>query len=367
MFLALRELKFSKLRYFLIGFIMILIAWLVFIISGLANGLSSDNASALQNMKADHFVIQPDAENKLNRSQITDEQWKEIQKQTSIHASAPLGLKILSVTKMGTKDKMDITIFATDASGILAPIVVEGNQFNNTTKQEIVVDQSLKQEGIQLGDWIQDPETEQKWKVVGFTEGQTFSHSPVIFMNLKDWESLIHTNPQQKKIYYSAIALQIENNQVANLKNEVKDMDVITKDEALQNIPGYKEEQGSLNMMIAFLFVIASFVQAVFFYVITLQKTNQFGVLKAIGAKTSYLARSLIGQVILLTIVAILLSIGFTYGTQQILPASVPFKIETETFILFSGLLLVVSVLGSLLSLYRIAKVDAVEAIGRAE
>ena len=56
MFLAIRELKHSKLRYLLIGLIMVLVALLVFIISGLANGLSSDNASSIQNMKADYFV-----------------------------------------------------------------------------------------------------------------------------------------------------------------------------------------------------------------------------------------------------------------------------------------------------------------------
>ncbi|HHQ0972437.1 TPA: ABC transporter permease, partial [Listeria innocua] len=42
MFLALRELKHSKLRYILIGLIMVLIAWLVLFVTGLANGLAND-------------------------------------------------------------------------------------------------------------------------------------------------------------------------------------------------------------------------------------------------------------------------------------------------------------------------------------
>lgn len=366
MFLAFRELRFSKLRYFLIGFIMILIGWLVFIISGLANGLSADNASAIQNMNADHIVIQPEAENKLNRSQITEEQVKQVQQQPFIKASAPLGQKMLSVTKVDSTEKMDITIFATDATGILAPKIVEGTNISNNVNEQAVVDISLKEEGIKLGDWIKDPDTGQKWKVVGFTEGQTFSHSPVVFLNLNDWKSLISNNTKGKQVYYSAVALQMDENKVTDLTKEVKDIQVITKDDALQNIPGFKEEQGSLNMMIVFLIVIASFVQAVFFYVITLQKTNQFGVLKAIGTKTSYLARNLIGQVILLTTVALAFSIAFTYGTQMILPESMPFELNTTMFVQVSVVLLVVSILGSLLSLYRIAKVDAIEAIGRA-
>lgn len=58
-------------------------------------------------------------------------------------------------------------------------------------------------------------------------------------------------------------------------------MEVITKSDAVSAIPGYKEEQGSLLMMIAFLYVISAFVLAVFFYVITIQKTSQFGILKS--------------------------------------------------------------------------------------
>lgn len=55
MFLAIRELMHAKFRYILIGVIMVLIAMLIFIISGLAKGLSADNASAVQNLQADQI------------------------------------------------------------------------------------------------------------------------------------------------------------------------------------------------------------------------------------------------------------------------------------------------------------------------
>ena len=41
---------------------------------------------------------------------------------------------------------------------------------------------------------------------------------------------------------------------------------------AVQVLPGYKEEQGSLTMIQVFLVVVAAFVMAVFFYVITIAK-----------------------------------------------------------------------------------------------
>ena len=55
MFLAWREIKHTKLRYSLIALIMIMIIWLVLFVTGLANGLASDNASAIKESAASYF------------------------------------------------------------------------------------------------------------------------------------------------------------------------------------------------------------------------------------------------------------------------------------------------------------------------
>lgn len=100
------------------------------------------------------------------------------------------------------------------------------------------------------------------------------------------------------------------------LASHVDGVDTAMLKEAISGIPGFKEEQGALTM-ISFFVVIAAFVQAVFFYVITLQKMNQYGIIKAIGASTSYLARNLIRQVLLLAVVAVAVSIGLTFGLAR--------------------------------------------------
>ncbi|SDZ23043.1 ABC transporter permease [Thermoactinomyces sp. DSM 45892] len=367
MFLALREIKYSKLRFLLISIIMILITWLVFLISGLANGLSSENASSFQHIEATHFIVQPNADKKLNRSRITEDKWVEIQKLSKPGEVTPFGQKMLSIVKQGTDSKVDIAVFATDANGFLAPEVIEGKKLRNDAKNEVVIDQSLRKKGIQIGDWIEDPDTNQKWQVVGFTTGQMYSHSPVVFMNLHDWRSIAMKQTAETTTYYNAISVKMDSSNMNALRSKVKDIDVITKEDALQNIPGYKEEQSTLNMMMVFLFVIASFVQAVFFYVITLQKTSMYGVLKAIGASTAQLTRSLVAQMLVIITLVILCSIGLSYGAQALISSSVPFQLEVRTIALFSGLFFVVSIIGSLLSLYQILKIDAVEAIGRVE
>ncbi|GIP57341.1 ABC transporter permease [Paenibacillus sp. FSL W8-0186] len=369
MFLALRELKHAKMRYLLIALIMVLIAWLVLFVSGLAQGLSSDNASSIQNMNADYLIVQKDSDHRLTRSTVPEAQLAEIRDFAGGSSAAPLGVQMTAVTKGGETKKLDATLFAIETEGMLAPAIAEGRMVDEIAPDEAVVDISFKEAGIALGEVLEEQMSGQQLKVVGFTKGQSFSHSPVIHVNFKVWGTIkpaVSRGGTGDGLQYNAVALQAGAAKADQISESVPGIEVITMDQALQGIPGYKEEQGSLLMMVAFLFVIAAFVLAVFFYVITIQKMNQFGVLKAIGASSSYLARNIISQVITLSVASLAVSIGLTYGVAAILPAGMPFDLSPRLVVLCSVLFLAVAVVGSLLSLYRVVKVDAIEAIGRA-
>ncbi|MBH0357151.1 ABC transporter permease [Bacillus thuringiensis] len=72
-------------------------------------------------------------------------------------------------------------------------------------------------------------------------------------------------------------------------------------------------------MIIAFSLVITSLLIVVFFYVVTLQKTQQLGVLKAIGTKNPYLTYNLVVQAVFLSVVALLVGVGLTLVFVQFL------------------------------------------------
>ncbi|MGR3778847.1 ABC transporter permease [Bacillus paramycoides] len=351
MFLALKELKQSKLRYGLIGTIMILLSFLVLIISGLANGLSNANASSILEMKAEKFVVSEDAEGKLLRSQIKKEDVDNVLAQVSEKEAVPMHIAMSTFEKEGSSKKVDIAIFANKQDSFITPKVIEGKAID-LEDNEIIIDESAKNKGLALNDKIVDPISKKAFKVVGFTENEMFSHAPVAYMNEKVWESI--ALPHQKE--YNVIAL--------NTDKEIKNANVVDKKEVLQSIPGYKEEQGTLTMIIAFLLVITALLIGVFFYVITLQKTQQLGVLKAIGTKNSYLASSLVVQAVFLTVVALIVGIGLTLAVQTVFPESMPFLLTTTMMVQYSIIFIVISVLGTLISLYQVLKVDALEAIG---
>ncbi|MGO4275292.1 ABC transporter permease, partial [Paenibacillus sp. TAF58] len=249
--------------------------------------------------------------------------------------------------------------------------VTEGSPLSDQIKGHVLVDQKLSNSGVKIGTIIVDQASGTKWTVDGFVKNESFSHTPAVFLNKQDWlnlqaQTLSHQgNKSADSQVYNAIAIKTSNEKVKDLQAAMPNTEIITKTKAVSAIPGYKEEQGSLMMMIVFLFVISAFVLAVFFYVITIQKTSQFGILKAIGTRTAYLARSVTMQVLVLSVGSLVISVLLVKLFAAILPNTMPFQLGFPTLALTSLSFVTMSLAGSLFSVWKVAKIDALDAIGR--
>lgn len=373
MYLAIREMRFAKGRYALIATIMVLVAFLVLFVTGLAQGLAYDNAASVKNMTATHFVLEQNSNHRFTRSQLDKNQLDQARLTVGESNAEPLGVKMTTVIPAGDTKKVDVTLFMVNPDGWLSPTVSEGSPISEQQVGQVMVDRKLSESGVQLGSIIEDQASGMQWTVSGFVENESFSHSPVVFLNEQDWLKLQagSTTPQgtdnaAESIVYNAIAMKgSSSDQIENVVKAMPGTEVITKFEAISAIPGYKEEQGSLVMMIAFLFVISAFVLAVFFYVITIQKTSQFGILKAIGTGTTYLAKSVALQVLVLSVGSLLISVLLVQAFESILPATMPFQLGFSTLALTCISFVVMSLAGSLFSVWKVAKIDALDAIGR--
>ncbi|WP_413404621.1 ABC transporter permease [Paenibacillus amylolyticus] len=373
MYLAIREMRYAKGRYALIATIMVLVSFLVLFVTGLAQGLAYDNAASVKNMAATHFVLEQDSNHRFTRSQVDQDQLNQARSVVGQENAEPLGVKMTTVSPTGDTKKIDVTLFMVNPEGWLAPTVTEGSPITDQTKGQVVVDQKLSESGVTIGTVLVDQASGTEWTVGGFVQNESFSHSPVVFLNEQEWLALQgssrtsqgSTDTNANAPMYNAIAIKDGGEQVDRLSTAMPNTEVITKSDAVSAIPGYKEEQGSLLMMIAFLYVISAFVLAVFFYVITIQKTSQFGILKAIGTRNGYLAGSVSLQVLVLSVGSLVISVLLVRLFESILPASMPFQLGLSTLALTCVLFILMSVAGSLFSVWKVTKIDALDAIGR--
>lgn len=374
MFLAIKELKHAKLRFLMIGMITVLIAWLVFILSGLGNGLSTLAAASFKNMDTDYVVFEKGSRASMSRSVISESLITELKQQSNVTDAAPMGASmgtILNDKAVSEDDqKVDIAVLGIIPGSFLEPHLVEGNPLNGSNTQEVIVNDTLKDKGFQIGDTLTFEGTTETVTIIGFVENETYNHVPVIFAPIEKWRAIQFAAPGSDhgvEDPVNAIMLQGNKIDASTLNDHYTDTEVVTKSAAVQGMPGYVEESGTIMMMLAFLLAISAFVLAVFFFVLTLQKSNQFGILKAIGASNSFLGKAIVSQVFLLSLVSIVVGILLTYGTALILPEGMPFTLDVKLVVIYAVILLVISVLSSLVSVRKITKIDPLQAIGRVE
>ena len=373
MFLALKEIKHAKLRFSMIGAIIVLIAWLVFILSGLGNGLSTLSAATMKNIDAEYFIYEEGTGGKIMKTKVSGDIAEQVKGQYGVEDAALFGQSTVVVHKKGADssvEKQDIAMLGIEAGGFIEPKVVEGVQLSEENLNGVLVDTSMKDDGYALGDTIVVTSSNIEVEIVGFVEGETFNHLSSMFTNLELWQSFAFAAPGSDNGHanpVNMIALQGENIKPSKIESAFEQIEVVDHSKAVAGMPGYQEESGTILMMLAFLMVISAVIIAVFFYVFILQKTQQFGVMKAIGASDRFIKNSIIAQVFVLSAVSILIGIALTYLTALGLPSAMPFNLDFKTVVLYGVILLVVSVLGSVISARRIAKIDPLTALGRVE
>ncbi len=69
MYLAWKEIKYAKLRYALIVGVMVLVAYVVFMLTGLADGLADGNKQAILDWKSSAIVLSDDS-NKISSASV---------------------------------------------------------------------------------------------------------------------------------------------------------------------------------------------------------------------------------------------------------------------------------------------------------
>lgn len=348
--LAISELKFYKFRYALILFIVILLASMVLFITGLAQGLARENVSMLDGFKAERYVIQKDSEDLLEKSRFSVDTQKEIE--------AVIQDKPMKIAKVSTqfKDFKEDMLYA-NLPKSERPTLKEGHYPQGA--QEVVLNSKIQGKGIKVGDWIEGQDHDKKLQVVGFFDHAMHSHANVALMTDEGLEQV--AGQQVATAMYPLH--DVSNRQINDLK-QIDGVKIATKDDLKAAIPSYQAEQMQLNMMVISLFVITAIVLTAFFYVMTIQKTSEIGILKAVGIKTGHLLGALIFQILFVTMLGVLIGIGLVVGLSMFMPSTMPFVVTPTIILLTIVIFIIVALVGALLSFVRVYKIDPIEAIG---
>ncbi|CAC6628434.1 ABC transporter permease protein [Staphylococcus aureus] len=349
MFLAWNEIRRNKLKFGLIIGVLTMISYLLFLLSGLANGLINMNKEGIDKWQADAIVLNKDANQTVQQSVFNK---KDIENKYKKQATLKQTREIVS----NGHQKDNVLVFGVEKSSFLVPSLIEGHKA--TKDNEVLADETLKNKGFKIGDTLSLSQSDEKLHIVGFTESAKYNASSVIFTNDA---TIAKINPRLTGDKINAVVVRDTNWKDKKLNQE---LEAVSINDFIENLPGYKPQNLTLNFMISFLFVISATVIGIFLYVMTLQKTSLFGILKAQGFTNGYLANVVISQTVILALFGTAFGLLLTGVTGAFLPDAVPVKFDVLTLLVFAIVLMIVSVLGSLFSILTIRKIDPLKAIG---
>ncbi|WBY93265.1 ABC transporter permease [Enterococcus casseliflavus] len=354
MFLAINEIRHSKLRYALVTGVMFLIAYLVFFLTGLAYGLAQDNRMAVDKWEADQILLTEEANDNLNMSMLPRSLYDEVDAPEKAVLAQTAGV----VTKEDNGEKVDVTFFGIDPDQFFAPNITDGEMF--ASDDEAVADSSIEEEyGISIGDTIKLAGSDKKLKIVGFTDNARFSVAPVLYTSIGAYQEIrFEKEDDSENARINAIVTR------GKIKEVPDDLVATDISKFINELPGYNAQVLTFGFMIGFLIVIAAIVIGIFIYVLTMQKSEIFGVMKAQGISSRYIAFSVIAQTFLLATSGVLIGGLATIGTALVLPAAVPFQINLLFFASISVMMILIAMLGAFFSVRTIVKIDPLKAIG---
>lgn len=350
MFLAIKEIKHEKLRYTLITGMIMLVSYLVFILSGLSSGLQTLNSAAIQSWGAQSIVLNQDSQLSLPQSVVLN---KDADKATAAGGAKVVQLGGLVKDSQGHKEK--VQILGIDKNEFIYKSIKAESGRKLQNDNEVVVSDNLKIDGFKLGDTITFANSTVTAKIVGFAKNANMNIAPVVYTTLATGQKLTGRPGGINGVFFKDAKPNIADMQTSKL------YDINTFINAL---PGNSAQTMTFNFMIGFLMVIILIVITIFLYILTIQKLPNFGVMKAQGVATSYLVKNTLAQSFVIAVVGVGLAVILTTITALILPAQVPIFISATYIGVTAVLIVVMALLGSLIPIREIVKIDPYTMIG---
>ncbi|QUQ66012.1 ABC transporter permease [Kutzneria sp. CA-103260] len=339
-FLAWREVRHAPVRFGLIAGLVALTAFLVFVLTGLTVGLGAADVSGLQRLPVDGIVYAKGAADDLSRSELPATDERLIAGVPGVTGVRPIGFTMAALAKGQNSVP----------TALLAMKDVDGG---------VVLDNQARGKGLNAGDTVTVQPGNLPLKITGFADLGSIQHSAVAYLPLADWQRLHHTQG------VSAYAVSTSDDAaLAAIARVATDTDPVTKAAAIDAVPGYQAETGTIGMIRSFLYAGAALLIGVVFWILTLQKEGPLAVLRATGASRRLLIGAYVTQVLATAVAGVVVGALAGVAMGVVMPPGV-FVLPPGEVVTAGALLLVVALVGAAASVRRLFTADPLLSLGR--
>ncbi|MDX3358891.1 ABC transporter permease [Streptomyces griseoaurantiacus] len=372
MFLALRDLRFARGRFALMGAVVALIAVLGVLLSGLASGLADAGISGLRALPVTHMAFDETATSEqFSRSTVERKDWQAWSKAPGVKRAEPFGNTLANarVTRGAEKgEQVNLAVFGMAPDSPLAPRPTEGKGLRDGGAG-IVITREIADLGVGVGDVLTADRSEVPLKVVGVLDAKvSYGHIGIVYTDLDTWRHLHYglpgELPEAAREQATAVALTLADGADVAAVEKATGTRADSKETTYGASPGYTAESSTMALIKGFLYAISALVVGAFFTVWTVQRKAEIALLKALGAPTAYILRDALAQVlaVLLGATAVGTAAGLALGSAMI--GKAPFSLSAPAIATSAGLLVGLGIVGAVVAVRRITAVDPLTALG---
>jgi putative ABC transport system permease protein len=375
-YLALKEVWRNRWRFLLVSMVIALITLLVLFIAALGEGLSKANRQYIANLDAQLIVFLDKSDNIISSSQLQINTISAVRRVQGVADAGPIYTSNTQIVSTQTPLKVSLLGAVPGDSGM--PGLVDGRDFHTGDSREVVIDRDVALlTGIKIGDEIKIRSTQGSLdeffylRVVGMTEGQSYSFQPTIFVSPNTWEKVRPQSEADLKDdtpYPNVIAVRLQvpseiETMKARLLAEISNIEVADIPTTINAIPGYSAQQGTVQTQGVFTLLIGILVIGGFFQIQILQKVPQIGVLKAIGSSNAVVGSAAVIQIVVVTAVGVAIGGGMTYLFSLGFPPTIPLVFNGISSLVAIVALLLIGPVGGLVSIIYAVRIEPLKAL----
>lgn len=369
MFLALKEMRRAKVRFGLLISAIGLLVLLILAQQAIQTGLVTSFIGAIEKQSAPVLVFSVDGQRTLQGSIITPPLEQKIRSTDGIGKAGRIGQGTFTVEVNDDTEDSDAAII-----GYTDPALGAPDQLSAGRMPEGPAEAVGSSAGFELGDTVSvlGPDGQARpagtITVVGLADDAQLQVTPTLFAPWPVYAAAVRaSNPDAGGILPSAIGVAPEPGlDPATLAGRINDVsveaDALTRQQAADESPGVAEVRQSFQVIFLLFGLVVPLVTGLFFLIITLQKSASLTLLRAVGAGSGTLVRSLMFQVLLVIGGGLLVGIALYTPLSQAQLGEIKLSFDAGAVLTWSVLLLVLGLLSAIVSARRVLRIDPIEA-----
>lgn len=375
MFLALREIRRSRVRFGLLMAAVGLLVFLILVQQALQDGLITSFVGALERQSAPVLVYSVDGQRTLQGSVVAPPLEQAVRAVPEVAEAGRIGQGTFTVeigddSSAGGADEdgddgSDAALIGYETAALGAPDELSAGRLPRTEGEAVGSSADFS-----LGDRVRvvaepaGPEL----TVVGLADEAQIQVTPTLFVAWSDYEAAARAaNPDAEAILPSAIGVRpvegVTAQELTARVNEAdEEADALTRDEAAAEAPGVAEVRQSFQVIFLLFALVAPLVTGLFFLIVTFQKASALTLLRALGAPAGMLVRSLLVQVVIVIGGGVVLGTALYAPLSQTEVGTLALRFDVGAVAFWAVLLLALGLASALVAARRVLAIDPMEA-----